>query len=100
VAAAGLAREVNEAEPRILELDAECLELALIAIELAGERQRFALELFTAVVRLVGARRRRDKIELEDRLAPATMLLDDILDDLPNQRKRAVRLIDGEKLHT
>jgi hypothetical protein len=28
------------------------------------------------------------------------MLLDDILDDLPNQRKRAVRLIDGEKLHT
>jgi hypothetical protein len=28
------------------------------------------------------------------------MLLHDILDDLPNQRKRAVRLIDGEELHT
>jgi hypothetical protein len=97
---AGLAREIDQAESRIFELDAEGLELALVPVELTRQVERASLELFAAIVRFVGTRGRGDEIELEDRLAPATMLLYDVLDDLPNQWKRAVRLIDREELHT
>src|SRR4029079_13830535 len=40
-----------------------------------------------------------DQIELQDRFTPAAMLLDDVLDDLADEGKRAVGLLDGEQLH-
>src|SRR6185312_14681212 len=43
---------------------------------------------------------RRHQVELEIRLAPALVLLHDVLDDLPDQRKGPVGLLDGEVLHT
>src|SRR5512132_3977888 len=87
-AASHLAREIHQSQSAILELDAKILELALVAVELTCQSKRLTLELFAALPGRVNARRRCYEVELENRLAPAAMLLDDILDDFPDQRER------------
>ncbi|HTE46982.1 MAG TPA: hypothetical protein VK636_17165 [Gemmatimonadaceae bacterium] len=100
MSAGHFAREVHQAEAAILELDAECLELSLISVDLACQDLRFALELFSAFARFVGTGGRRDQVELEYRLTPATVLLDNVLDDLPDQGEGPVGLLHRKKLHT
>jgi hypothetical protein len=55
-----------------------------------------ALQLFGTFAWLTGARRRRHEIELEDFLAPETVLSYDVLHDLANERKGSIRAFDGE----
>src|SRR3954466_10132557 len=82
------AREIDETHASVFEKDAELLELALIAIDLARERLGIALELLRAFARFIGTRRRRDEIELEDLFAPQPVLAHDVLDDPTNEWKR------------
>src|SRR5262249_38306572 len=93
------ARKIDETESPVLEQDAELLELALKAVDLARERLCIPFQLLGAAALLAWARGRRDQIELEDLLTPQTMLAHDILDDFADQRQRPVRLFDGEQLH-
>ena len=97
MAAIHLAGKVHQAETLILELNAKGLQLALIPLDLLGERLRIALELLGALAGIVSPGRGCDQVELEDRLPPPAMLLHDVLDDLPNQWKRSIRLFDGEQ---
>src|SRR6185437_14734782 len=77
----------------------QLLELALIPVDLAGQGEHFMLERFGAGAGFVRRRGGGREIELENRIAPAAMLANDILDDLHDQRKRAVGLLDSEELH-
>jgi len=98
-ASADFAREIDEAKAWILELDAQRLELTLEAFELAGQVQRLSLQLFGFVVRLVESSRRSHQVELEDRLPPTFVLLNDVFDDLTNERESPIGLLDGKELH-
>src|SRR5205807_1086914 len=82
---AHLAGKVDESESAILELDAQLLELALIAVDLAGDGLRVLLELVGAISWLVGTSGRRDEVELENLLAPHAVLSHDVLDDPPDE---------------
>src|SRR3954469_24379224 len=99
VAAGHLAREIDETQTRILELDSEIFELTLVSVDLARQRLHGALQRTRAFGWIICPQTRRHEVELEDRLAPAAMLLDDVLDDLTDEGKRAVGLFDGEQLH-
>ena len=92
------AREVDEADPAILQLDAQTIQFRLKGIDLASELLNPALERCRA---RIGKFRMcaRQQIEFDERLLPAAMLADDVLDDLPDERKSAIRLVDSEKLH-
>src|SRR5207247_1539948 len=79
-----------------LELNAELLELALISVDLARERLRFALQLFGALAGLVGTRRRRYEVQLEDLLTPHPMLPHHVLHDAADEGQGLVGLINGE----
>src|SRR5687767_10805728 len=92
-----LTREVHESHPAILELDAELLELLLVSVDLPGQGLRFAFELFGAVTWLVDTRRRGDEVELENLLAPLTMLAHHVFDDSTDERKCPVGFVDGEE---
>src|SRR6266568_1948371 len=91
-----LAGKVDESESPILELDAQLLELALIAVDLAGDSLRVPLELLGAISWLVRTRGGRDEVELENLLAPYAVLSYDVLDDPPHERQCLVRLFYAE----
>jgi hypothetical protein len=92
-----LAGKIDETEPAILQLNAKLLELLLKSVDLAGERLRVTLQLFRTLAGLAGTRGGRDEIQLEDLLAPESMLTHHVLDDLPNEGKRAIRAFDSEE---
>src|SRR5262245_60812351 len=95
---ADLAGIVDESHAAILELNAEVFELALIAVDLAGQRLRVAFELLGALTRLLHARRRRDQVELENLLAPHAMLPNDVFHDTTHERERLVRFVYREEV--
>ena len=94
-----LAGKVDESEARILELNSEVFELSLVTVDLSRKRLHRTLESSGALTRLIRASAGRHQVELQNRLAPATVLLDDIVDDFADEGKRAVCLLDGEQLH-
>jgi hypothetical protein len=99
LAPAHLAGEVDESEPRILELDAEVLQLALVSVDLTRKRLDDTLQGARPLVRLIGPGAGSNQVELQDGLSPTTVLLHDIVYDLADQRERAIRVFDGEQLH-
>src|SRR5437868_14302772 len=50
-------------------------------------------------MRLIGTRRRRHEIELQNGLTPTTVLLHHVFDDFADQGQRPIGLLDSEQRH-
>jgi len=94
-----LGREIYQPEPRILELDPQLRQLTLIFVQFPREAEGALFELLATIVRIVGSRGGRHEVEFENRLTPAPMLGDDVLDDSPYQRQCPIGLLDREHPH-
>ena len=93
-----LARKVDEANPPVLELNAEGFQLGLKAVDVARHFLDAALQRRDARIRKLGVHAVGGEVELDDGLLPPAVLADDVLDDLAYERKRAIGLVDGKKL--
>ena len=94
-----LARKVDQTDPPVLELDAERIELALELVDVARDGLDLPLQGGGAGVGVIGTHAGAQQIQLDDRLLPARVRAHDVLDDPPDERQRAIRVIDGEELH-
>ena len=94
-----LAGKVNQPDAAILELNAEGLELRLKAIEFTGVLLNAPLERNHAGIGETSHARGAEQVELHDGLVPPPVFSNHILDDPANERKRAIGLINREKLH-
>ena len=90
---------VDQPNAAILELDAEGLQLRLKAIELTGVLLDASFERNQAGIGKTGHARGAEQVELHNGFVPAPVFSYHILDDPANERKRAIGLINREKLH-
>lgn len=95
-----LTRKIDQSNAPVLELDAQPLEFRLIAIDLACHHLDLPLQRDCSRVGKLRVRNGGEEIKLDDRFLPAPVLANDVLDDTAHQWQGAVRLIDGEELHS
>src|ERR1035437_2267378 len=93
------ARKVDQPDAAVLQLDVERFELHLKAVDLPSDLLDAAFERYDARIGKLRMHTSRNQVELDDRFLPAPVLANDVLDDFPDERKGAIGLVDGEKLH-
>lgn len=96
-AAVDLARKIHQANVEALHFHPELLELTHEAVDSSGFRLNIPLK----TIDRGGVRGRPggQNVERPHQVLPVRVVIDDILDDTPDERKCAVRLLDRERFH-
>src|SRR5437867_4307919 len=96
VASIDLPTKIDQSRVHPFADDAEVAQLGDVAFDIARESLRFDLKKISDHVGVLGTRSDRRELELADFLLPSSMIADEILDNSFDERKGAVRFLDGE----